>query len=146
MRRTVLGKYPALTKNECQNKHKGIVPLRVLCLCVFRKIVINCIKFKILFPAPFDSIRQSFTGAAGPENEFVAIAFPFLEIFDQCLVWLTKLRPFAVAESAIVAESKSVICQMYILQKRFGISTHSSNVESVLLQLYRLTCVCLKFL
>ena len=53
---------------------------------------------------------------------------------------------FAVAESAIVAESKSVICQMYILQKRFGISTHSSNVESVLLQLYRLTCVCLKFL
>ncbi len=81
MRKTVLGKSPALTKNECQNKHKGIAPLRVLCLCVFRKqhpvvdivitgnlpavvsiefddfrkIVINCIKFKILFPAPFDS-------------------------------------------------------------------------------------------
>ena len=48
----------------------------------FRKIVINCIKFKILFPAPFDSFRQSFAGAAGPENELVAIAFPFLEIFN----------------------------------------------------------------
>ena len=32
------------------------------------------------------------------------------------------------------------------IEKRFGISTHSSNVESVLLQLYLLTCVCLKFL
>lgn len=52
----------------------------------------------------------------------------------------------AVIACAIVAESKSVICQMYILQKRFGISIHSSNVESVLLQLYLLTCVCLKFL
>jgi len=39
----------------------------------------------------------------------------------------------AVIAGAIVAESKSVICQMYILQKRFGISIHSSNVESVLL-------------
>ena len=37
MRKTVLGKQPALSKNECQNKHKGIAPLRVLCLCVFRK-------------------------------------------------------------------------------------------------------------
>ena len=64
----------------------------------FRKIIINCIKFKILFPAPFDSIRQSFTGAAGPENEFVAVAFPFLEIFNQCMVGLTKLRSFAVTQ------------------------------------------------
>ena len=122
MRKTVLGKSPALTKNECQNKHKGIAPLRVLCLCVFRKqhpvvdiviagylaavvsvefydfrkVVIDGIKFKILFPAPFDSFRQSFAGTAGPENEFVAIAFPFLEIFDQCLVGLTELWPFAV--------------------------------------------------
>jgi hypothetical protein len=48
----------------------------------FRKIVINCIKFKILFPAPFDSFRQSFAGAASPENEFIAITFPFLEIFN----------------------------------------------------------------
>ncbi len=71
----------------------------------FRKVVIDGIKFKILFPAPFDSFRQSFTGAAGPENEFVAVAFPFLEIFDQCLVWLTKLRLFAVAESAIKINS-----------------------------------------
>ena len=39
----------------------------------------------------------------------------------------------AVIVGAIVAENKSVICEMYILQKRFGISTHSSNVESVLL-------------
>ena len=85
----------ALTKNECQNKHKGIAPLRVLCLCVFRKqhpvvdivitgnlpavvsiefddfrkIVINCIKFKILFPAPFltaamlNQSCSSFTGS-----------------------------------------------------------------------------------
>lgn len=71
----------------------------------FRKVVIDGIKFKILFTAPFDSFRQSFTGAAGLENEFVAIAFSFLEIFDQCLVWLTKLRPFAVAESAIKINS-----------------------------------------
>ena len=89
-----------------QNKHKGIAPLRGLCLCVFRKqhpvinivvagylaavvsvefydfrkVVIDGIKFKILFPAPFDSFRQSFAGAAGPENEFIAITFPFLEI------------------------------------------------------------------
>ena len=108
MRKTVLGKYPALTKNECQNKHKGIAPLRVLCLCVFRKqhpvvdivitgnlpavvsiefddfrkIVINCIKFKILFPVPFDSFWQGFPRTASPENEFIAITFPFLEIFN----------------------------------------------------------------
>ena len=71
----------------------------------FRKIVVNCIKFKILFPAPFDSFRQSFAGAAGTENEFVAVAFPFLEIFNQCMVGLTKLRSFAVAESAIKINS-----------------------------------------
>ena len=99
----------------------------------------NCPKYYVENP-------DVFPRTASPENEFIAITFPFLEIFNECQVWLIKLRPFAVAESAIVAESKSVICQMYILQKRFGISTHSSNVESVLLQLYRLTCVCLKFL
>lgn len=114
-----------------QNEHKGIAPLRVLCLCVFRKqhpvvdivitgnlpavvsiefddfrkIVINCIKFKILFMAPFDCFRQSLAGAAGPENELVAITFPFLKIFDQCLVGLTELRPFAVTQGTVKIDS-----------------------------------------
>jgi len=71
----------------------------------FRKVVIDGIKFKVLFPAPFDSFRQSFAGAAGPENEFVAIVFPFLKILDQCLVGLTELRPFAVTQGTIKINS-----------------------------------------
>ena len=71
----------------------------------FRKVVIDSIKFKILFPAPFDSFRQSFADAAGPENELVAIAFPFLKIFDQCLVGLTEIRPFAVTQGTVKIDS-----------------------------------------
>ena len=48
----------------------------------FRKIVINCIKFKILFPAPFDSFWQGGPHTARPANEFIAITLPFLEIFN----------------------------------------------------------------
>ena len=81
----------------------------------FRKVVIDGIKFKILFPAPFDSFRQSFAGAAGPENEFVAIAFPFLEIFNQCLVGLAQLRPFAVAESAIKINSDCLEILLFLI-------------------------------
>ena len=75
----------------------------------FRKVVIDGIKFKILFPAPFDSFRQSFAGAAGPENEFIAIAFPFLEIFNQCLVGLAQLRPFVVTQGTIKINSDNLI-------------------------------------
>lgn len=67
----------------------------------FRQIVIDCIKFKILFPAPFNCFRQGFSGTAGSENEFIAIAFPFLEVSNQSCVGLTKFRPFTVAESHI---------------------------------------------
>lgn len=81
----------------------------------FRKVVIDGIKFKILFPAPFDSFRQSFAGAAGPENEFVAIAFPFLEIFDQCLVGLTELRPFAVTQGTIKINSDNLEIQLFLI-------------------------------
>ena len=98
MRKTVLGKSPALTKNECQNKHKGIAPLRVLCLCVFRKQhpVINIVVAGYLaavVSVEFYDFRK------------VVIAFPFLEIFNQCLVGLAQLRLFAVAESAIKINS-----------------------------------------
>ncbi len=81
----------------------------------FRKIVINCIKFKILFPAPFDSFRQSFAGTAGPENEFVAVAFPFLEIFNQCMVGLTKLRPFAVTQGTVKINSDGLEIQLFLI-------------------------------
>ncbi|MBB2181776.1 hypothetical protein H0486_02640 [Lachnospiraceae bacterium MD1] len=43
----------------------------------FWKVVIDGIKFKVLFSAPFDCFRQSVPGAAGPEDEFVAIRLPF---------------------------------------------------------------------
>ena len=66
-----------------------------------RQIVIDCIKFKILFPAPFNGFRQGFSGTAGPENEFIAIAFPFLEVSNQSSVGLAKFWPFTVAESPI---------------------------------------------
>ena len=79
----------------------------------FRKVVIDGIKFKILFQAPFDSFRQSFTGAAGPENEFVAVAFPFLEIFNQCMVGLTKLRPFAVTQGTVKINSDGLKIQLF---------------------------------
>ena len=46
------------------------------------QIVVDSIKFKILFPAPFNGFRQCITGTTGPEDEFVAIPFPFLEIGD----------------------------------------------------------------
>ena len=81
----------------------------------FRKIVINCIKFKILFPAPFDSFRQGFAGAAGPENEFVAVAFPFLEIFNQCMVGLTKLRSFAVTQGPVKINSDGLEIQLFFI-------------------------------
>ena len=71
----------------------------------FRKVVIHGIKFKVLFPAPFDSFRQSFAGAAGLENEFVAIAFPFLKILNQCLVWLIEIWPFAVTQGTVKINS-----------------------------------------
>lgn len=32
------------------------------------EIVVDSIKFKILFPAPFDRFRQSLSGSAGPED------------------------------------------------------------------------------
>lgn len=81
----------------------------------FRKVVIYGIKFKILFTAPFDSFRQSFAGAAGPENEFVAVAFPFLEIFDQCLVGLTELWPFAVTQGTVKINSDGLEIQLFLI-------------------------------
>jgi hypothetical protein len=81
----------------------------------FRKVVIDGIKFKILFPAPFDSFRQSFAGAAGPENEFVAVAFPFLEIFNQCMVGLTKLRSFAVTQGPVKINSDGLEIQLFFI-------------------------------
>ena len=91
----------------------------------FRKVVIDGIKFKILFPAPFDSFRQSFTGAAGPENEFVAVAFPFLEIFNQCMVGLTKLRPFAVTQGTVKINSDGLEIQLFFI-------IHSDRVISIM--------------
>lgn len=46
------------------------------------QIVIDSNKFKILFPTPFNGFRQCITGTTGPEDEFVSIPFPFLEIGD----------------------------------------------------------------
>lgn len=83
----------------------------------FRKVVIDGIKFKILFPAPFDSFRQSFAGTAGLENEFVAIAFPFLKIFDQCLVGLTEIRPFAVTQGTVKINSDSLEIQLFLIAR-----------------------------
>ena len=48
----------------------------------FRKIVVDCIEFKVLFTTPFDSFRQSLPGAAGPEYQLVTVSPPFLEIGD----------------------------------------------------------------
>lgn len=45
-----------------------------------RKIAVDGIKFKILLPTPFDSLCQSISGAASPENKFITISFPFPEI------------------------------------------------------------------
>lgn len=87
----------------------------------FRKVVIDGIKFKILFPAPFDRFRQSFAGTAGPENEFVAIAFPFLEIFVQCLVGLTELWPFAVTYGTVKINSDGLEIQLFLI-------VHSANL------------------
>ena len=81
----------------------------------FRKVVIDGIKFKILFTAPFDSFRQSFAGVAGPEDEFVAVAFPFLEIFNQCMVGLTKLRPFAVTQGTVKINSNGLEIQLFLI-------------------------------
>ena len=81
----------------------------------FRKVVIDSIKFKVLFPAPFDSFRQGFTGAAGPENELVAIAFPFLEIFDQCMVGLTEIWPFAVTQGTVKINGDSLEIQLFLI-------------------------------
>lgn len=71
----------------------------------YRQIVIDSIEFKILFPAPFDSFRQCIPGTTGPEDELVAISFPFLEIGDQGFVWLAEFRPVAVAERSIKIHS-----------------------------------------
>lgn len=43
----------------------------------FRKIVINGVELKTVMVTTFDSIQQSFTGSAGPENKFIPIMFPF---------------------------------------------------------------------
>ena len=77
------------------------------------------------------------------KNQFVKMSFYELVLFGSnsanlklsvCFIFfITFIGSPSVIAGAIVADSKSVICQMYILQKRFGISTHSSNVESVLL-------------
>lgn len=66
-----------------------------------RKIVVDGIKFKILLPTPFDSLCQSISGAASPENKFITISFPFPEICNQCMVGLAKFWPIAVTKSAI---------------------------------------------
>ena len=81
----------------------------------FRKVVIYGIKFKVLFPTPFDSFRQSLASAAGPENELVAIAFPFLKIFNQCLVGLAELRPFALTQGTVKINSDSLEIQLFLI-------------------------------
>lgn len=65
------------------------------------EIVINSIKFQILFPTPIDSLCQSIAGAASPENKFITILLSFLEVCNQCLVGLAKFWPIAVTKSAI---------------------------------------------
>lgn len=81
-------------------KKQGIAPIQGLCLNCFRKqhpiinivvagnfaavvsvefydlreIVVDCIEFEVLFATPFDSFRQSLSGAAGPEYQ--PAAFP----------------------------------------------------------------------
>lgn len=65
------------------------------------EIIIYSIKFKVLFPTPFDCFRQSFPSTAGPEDQLVAILFPFPEICYESFVWLTKLRPLAEAECSV---------------------------------------------
>lgn len=49
----------------------------------FWKVVIDCIKLQPAFRASSDSARQNFTDAAGSENEFIAIGFPFLKVIDK---------------------------------------------------------------
>ena len=64
-----------------------------------------------------------------------------MTIHNICLVELKVISLFHLFYSFYW-----LFIRMCGIEKRFGISTHSSNVESVLLQLYLLTCVCLKFL
>ena len=63
----------------------------------------------------FDSFRQSLAGTAGPENEFVAIAFQFLEIFVQCLVGLIELWLFAVTQGTVKINSDGLEIQLFLI-------------------------------
>ena len=62
-----------------------------------------------MFLAPCNSIRKSFTDAAGPKDELVAILFPFLKVIDKRLIGFATIGPFAKTYGAVKVDSYDLI-------------------------------------
>lgn len=99
------------------------------------KIVIYSIKFKSVILAPVYGIGKSFTDSAGPEDELVAIGFPFLQLIDKCLIWFAAFRPFAKTKSAVKINGNDFIITFHdglLSRHRFSHSYLGRESEGLL--------------
>ena len=78
-----------------------------------RKVVINRIKSKPLFIAPFCGICKGFPGAACPENKLVACRFLLQQVINEHCIGLPQLRPVTVAERSVKINSDDLIIKIH---------------------------------
>ena len=74
------------------------------------KIVVDSIKLKVMVVAPADGMIKCFTGSAGPEDEFVALFFPFDQIINEWSVRFSEIRPLAIAECSVKINGDCLKC------------------------------------
>ena len=74
------------------------------------KVVVDGIKFQIMVVAPADGMVKCLTGSAGPEDEFVALFFPFDQIVYEWPVRFSEIRPLAIAECSVKINGDCLKC------------------------------------